>query len=732
MRRRVLSGVVRMVVVGCICALLSMMPSQHIHADIRFNKHSAFTLMNENSSIELPNLSIFSGRNENIAHWSKKAFKSYESGDDYSLWSLFAEDGDVIAIPQSSSQSGSNGNVIDPSRFYIPENRQVYVTQDTLIDGDGHTLELKADARIVVDHGVTLTLRNMRIKSTRNDLANPIVRPMGHGACVALQDVELSLADDFIFRDGKLFIHGDVVISGTHTFSYRSTQKSYICDGATLGFDHGATFFYYPSSRDNHLIQMVSDVSGGGSSEVSDASMYLDSATLQTTHTGIRLSNGVLCLDNSVTLSSAAQTRMDTLSGKTSVDATTVITVDWSPDGKYLAIGTNGGNLEIYQFDSIGSPILVNVASKTEGVTIQSVTWRPDGRYLAVGTNANPTPSEPGNRIGNNHELQIYRFDTISTVTLIGITSKDQGNDATISVDWSPDGKYLAIGTGADPESGPDEGIEYQHEARVYSFDGNTLTGIDSKNQDVTVQSVSWSPDGKYLAVGTNANPPTSEPNIGGGSELRIYRFDGTILTGIVGIDSPANKHLFCIDWSPDGRYIASGSDGYASGTPLKVHHFDTSQTTSLQEVGSYTHAWRTGGDVKWSPDGSYIACGFGGGAWPTYGYLRVFKFTENNLVSAFYKEQGRYTFGVSWRPDGSHIAIGTNLNPTTSEPGITVNHELRVYEAGYNFDTRAQTINTGIIFGDSSQAGGLGNLDVQVLGGATVEIAGLVVDDSA
>ena len=676
MRRRVLSGVVRMVVVGCICALLSMMPSQHIHADIRFNKHSAFTLMNENSSIELPNLSIFSGRNENIAHWSKKAFKSYESGDDYSLWSLFAEDGDVIAIPQSSSQSGSNGNVIDPSRFYIPENRQVHVTQDTLIDGDGRTLELKADARIVVDHGVTLTLRNMRIKSTRNDLANPIVRPMGHGACVALQDVELSLADDFIFRDGKLFIHGDVVISGTHTFSYRSTQKSYICDGATLGFDHGATFFYYPSSRDNHLIQMVSDVSGGGSSEVSNASMYLDSATLQTTHTGIRLSNGVLCLDNSVTLSSAAQTRMDTLSGKTSVDATTVITVDWSPDGKYLAIGTNGGNLEIYQFDSIGSPILVNVASKTEGVTIQSVTWRPDGRYLAVGTNANPTPSEPGNRIGNNHELQIYRFDTISTVTLIGITSKDQGNDATISVDWSP--------------------------------------------------------DGKYLAVGTNANPPTSEPNIGGGSELRIYRFDGTILTGIVGIDSPANKHLFCIDWSPDGRYIASGSDGYASGTPLKVHHFDTSQTTSLQEVGSYTHAWRTGGDVKWSPDGSYIACGFGGGAWPTYGYLRVFKFTENNLVSAFYKEQGRYTFGVSWRPDGSHIAIGTNLNPTTSEPGITVNHELRVYEAGYNFDTRAQTINTGIIFGDSSQAGGLGNLDVQVLGGATVEIAGLVVDDSA
>ncbi len=676
MRRRVLSGVVRMVVVGCICALLSMMPSQHIHADIRFNKHSAFTLMNENSSIELPNLSIFSGRNENIAHWSKKAFKSYESGDDYSLWSLFAEDGDVIAIPQSSSQSGSNGNVIDPSRFYIPENRQVHVTQDTLIDGDGRTLELKADARIVVDHGVTLTLRNMRIKSTRNDLANPIVRPMGHGACVALQDVELSLADDFIFRDGKLFIHGDVVISGTHTFSYRSTQKSYICDGATLGFDHGATFFYYPSSQDNHLIQMVSDVSGGGSSEVSNASMYLDSATLQTTHTGIRLSNGVLCLDNSVTLSSAAQTRMDTLSGKTSVDATTVITVDWSPDGKYLAIGTNGGNLEIYQFDSIGSPILVNVASKTEGVTIQSVTWRPDGRYLAVGTNANPTPSEPGNRIGNNHELQIYRFDTISTVTLIGITSKDQGNDATISVDWSP--------------------------------------------------------DGKYLAVGTNANPPTSEPNIGGGSELRIYRFDGTILTGIVGIDSPANKHLFCIDWSPDGRYIASGSDGYASGTPLKVHHFDTSQTTSLQEVGSYTHAWRTGGDVKWSPDGSYIACGFGGGAWPTYGYLRVFKFTENNLVSAFYKEQGRYTFGVSWRPDGSHIAIGTNLNPTTSEPGITVNHELRVYEAGYNFDTRAQTINTGIIFGDSSQAGGLGNLDVQVLGGATVEIAGLVVDDSA
>ncbi len=709
-----------------VLAHVSMGFANKLYAGIRYNTNASFILRDSNSSVELPNPTVFSGGKDNIAHWSKQAFRSYENPQNFSLWGLFTQDGDVMALDQSSGQEFES--YIDPSRFYIPENRQVHVTEDTLIDGNGQTLELERDARIVVDHGVTLTLRNMRIKSMRNSLSNPIIRPTGHDAIVALQDVELALADDFIFRDGHLFIHDDVLISGTHTFSYRSTQTSYICNGATLGFDKGSTFWYYPSSQDNHLIQMLGDVSGGGSSGVSNASMYFDGATLLTTHTGMRLSNGVLCLDNNVTLSSAANTRFTSLTEVAieNVFTTTFAQYDgvkdavWSPDGKYLAVGVNrgsiiGSELQVYRFDESTSTLTL-VDHKDDGIdTALTLDWSPDGKYLAVGTGTDPAISEPG--ITSGDELQIFKFDAL-TQTLAGVTSINEGADV-MAVSWSPDGKYLVVGT---PTSATysDSGITSGDELQIFRFDASVkmLTGVASINEGIRVRSVSWNFDDKYIAVGTDVGPSYSDSGINAGDELQVFRFD--VSTGTLSGVESRNEDISVlgIAWSPNGKHLAVGQGG---NQVLKVYTFNSLTETFTGVVTINSVIILT---VAWSPDGHYIMVG----GWNNQ--QRVYRFDGATLTLVWFNTLSvSPTNYIAWRPDGHYLAMVTRAFASASTPPSYA--EIHIYRVNYASEIASQGLNNGIIFGDSSQAGGLGNLDVQVLGGSYIEVNGIVVDDS-
>ncbi len=640
---------------------------------------------------------------------------------------------------------GNGYSLVLSCSFSIPENKQLHIVSDTIINGHGTTLYLEPHARIVVDHGVTLTLKNMRIKNTRNSLANPIIRPIGHDACVALQDVELALADDFIFRDGQLFIHDDVLVTGSSKFSYRSSQASYICNSGTLGFDKNTTFFYYPSSSDNYLIHMQSET----------ASMYFDGATLLTTHTGMRLSKGMLYLDNNVTLRSRAETKMGLLTGVASKDQGGVNcqSISWSPDGKYLAVGTNqnpgGGEddrareVRVYRFDTAVTPTLVGVASRDQGAvaSVYAVSWSPDGKYLAVGTSVGAVPDVPRSLVGLGDALQVYRFDTTATPTLVGVAGKELGVAAVKTLDWRPDGKHLAIGTDIAPLF-PDLYVSGLDELRVYSFDGNLLTGVVSKNQGETVHSVSWNPDGKHLAIGIDGGSSApAHNNIGVGEELRVYRFDTSSTQTLFGVDgkNQGGDHVYDLDWSPDGQYVAIGTGGNpilpVDGSPdggvyygheLRVYRFDGS---SLSGVAS-SNTWIMY-SLSWSPDGSYIAIGRA-----SNGFLRIYRFdgAALNYLSDFNKPQNIADVqSVFWRPDGKYIAIATNAGPgvpDVEDTGIATGHELRVYEVGYQFDTTGQSYDKGIVFGDSLQTDG--DLNVQVLAGAHVKIAGSVLDDSS
>ncbi|MFH1831933.1 MAG: WD40 repeat domain-containing protein [bacterium] len=176
----------------------------------------------------------------------------------------------------------------------IPDASTFYIDNDTAIDGNGHSLILGNQSNLNVGNTVTLTLRNLTLKNTVNTQALPPIVASSSTAKIALDNVKLALTDDFYFPTGQLFIHNDVMFTGTSKFIYKSPYQSYITKNATLYFGPHTIFKYNPNSTNNNLIAM----------QDASSSLYLDGCTLQLTHTGLRLSKGQIYLENSVTFTS--------------------------------------------------------------------------------------------------------------------------------------------------------------------------------------------------------------------------------------------------------------------------------------------------------------------------------------------------------------------------------------------------------------------------------------------
>jgi WD40 repeat protein len=267
-----------------------------------------------------------------------------------------------------------------------------------------------------------------------------------------------------------------------------------------------------------------------------------------------------------------------------------VLSADWSPDDKFLAVGgganpTGGHELQVYKFDE---PISLRLTTSMDyGDYIYSVVWSPDGNYLAVG-GKNPT---------DNKELKIYYLnsnDYLETVTSLDYGSSNTGIRA---LEWSADGQYLATA-----------GSEFYDAAgqfRIYEFNSTTssLSYIDGKKYSGTTGindqfAVAWAPSGSYVAVGGYPE-----------CNLRIYSFDGSDLSvDPVVNESFGTNNIYSIDWSPCGNYLVVGPIFSTRGEEIQIYYFDGSTLTFIDGIdyGSYVY------EVDWSPNGRYLAVGGG------------------------------------------------------------------------------------------------------------------------
>ncbi len=198
-----------------------------------------------------------------------------------------------------------------------------------------------------------------------------------------------------------------------------------------------------------------------------------------------------------------------------SPDATTV---DWDSSGNFLAVGTKlgGGFDELRVYTFTPSPLgLALDASFDTSAAISELRWN----KAALANGEIGVGSQ-----GRSKRLRVFRHEGVGG--LVELTTGLSVGTQVNTVDWHPDGGCIVAGLQNNAEGTGGE-------LRIYSFnDDDTLTQEDDHEFSDDVLTVDWSSNGRLLAVG--------DDGIGGSDPtVSLWRFDGAfIASNLVIFDS--------------------------------------------------------------------------------------------------------------------------------------------------------------------------------------------------
>lgn len=222
-----------------------------------------------------------------------------------------------------------------------------------------------------------------------------------------------------------------------------------------------------------------------------------------------------------------------------------ILGVDISPDGKFLATGSEDSTARLWDLAS-GQPVHT-FSGHTNGVF--GVAFSPDGKYL-VSASGDST----------------VRLWEVATGKTLKVFSAPTGLEYVV---FSPDGRFIAT-VGHDPD------------ARIWDVATGKIVNILTGHENILTR-LAYSPNGKYLLTGS-LDTTARLWDAATGDQVQVF--------------PGHNPAVGSVAFSPDGRYVATGDE------PM-VRLWDPATGQMVREFNGH-QGWVSG--IEFSPGGKTMA----------------------------------------------------------------------------------------------------------------------------
>jgi len=303
-----------------------------------------------------------------------------------------------------------------------------------------------------------------------------------------------------------------------------------------------------------------------------------------------------------------------------------LLSMDFSPDGRFLAIGSEDGSLLMWEFAT--GRVVFEVQGHTKA--IHDIAFSHNGAYLASA----------------GEDQQILLWD-VNTGQALQTFESHRGNVSCVA--FSPDGSQIVSGS---------------YDGTIWFWDFNTGKAISMQADHIEhIEALGFTPDGQLLVAGKDQQDTVSLWEMGDRELLRtIEGFSGWVNSmgyspteeifatgdkdGIVRIwdlDTGKLLRLFAgntwrvwsLSFSPDGEKLATGN-----GPRI----WDSSTGKLLQELDDYCKSIIL--ELVFSPDGKFLALVFGSRR------VVIWNVDANTYIQMNYST-------VDFSPDGKLLALG-------------------------------------------------------------------------